>query len=532
MQEANEASKDVAKFYNFVMREEKTQDRIIATPHQLVMFSFADYHPYCVIRIPVGCGKTYFICSKALYNLGRNRSRRSAIMSASAPQAKKPLGMVADYIVDENLNDRLALVFPDLRPSPRPQDPWTTEQITVDRPPGIRDASMIAVGLETRISGSRISDAVADDVVDDQNTYNPSVRANANSKFNSRLVSRMDPADSSLVVCNTPFHREDLTYHLENKEHWPTITMDIYGFVRWSNANAAWIAMALERHLRPSTTRGGGAYDWYRLKAYDPDPEELTPLWPERYPYKWIQEKRYGKNGKGGMLPVEFARAFLCDPMSEDAARCQLEWIEKCKLQGMQYGAQYPLQYDGPNPTYTGVDIGVGRSSAHDKSTLFTIEKRPDGMRRILDIDSGRFTGRDIIGKIIEKTERFDSSVTVENNSAQDFIIQFAKETKKDLNVKGLTTTGASKRNENWGVESIFSEIQNGAWIIPCDRDGRVAKNTQAWIDDCIYYQPMAHSGDYLMASWFAREASRKRSSSTTTSWKGKTRALSSTGSF
>ena len=30
-----------------------------------------------------------------------------------------------------------------------------------------------------------------------------------------------------------------------------------------------------------------------------------------------------------------------------------------------------------------------------------------------------------------------------------------------------------------------------------------------AWIQEMLYYDPEAHTGDRLMASWFAREAAR-----------------------
>jgi hypothetical protein len=532
MRRAEEARNDISKFYEFVIREEKTRAKIQTTPHQHVMFSFAEYHPYCVIRIPVGCGKTYFIGARALFLLGKNRTRRGAIMASAQGQAKKVLLFVSDYIEDPTLNQPLALVFPELRPTTKAKEPWTSEAITVDRPAGIRDPSLVAAGLDTKISGSRLSYGVGDDIVDDINSRNPSVRRETTRMFNARLMNRMDPADSSVTVTNTPFDREDLTYYLENEERWPTITMDIYGYIRFSNAEASWMAMAMDTMLRPSTTRTGGAHDWYRLRAHDPDPEEETPLWPERYSLKWIQEKRYGKDGKGGMLPIEFARAFLCDPMSDDATRCQRAWIERCKLKGMREDFGFPLEYNGPNPTFTGVDLGVGKDRAHDRSTLFTFELLPSSERRILDIESGRWPGKTIIQKIIHKTECFDSSIAVENNNAQDYIIQFAVEEKKDLQITAHTTGKVNKHDTNWGVESIFNEVHNGAWIIPCDRNGKCHPEVQKWIDDMVFYIPNTHTGDHLMACWIGREASRKKKSSGPKPTTGKKRQMSSTGAF
>jgi hypothetical protein len=32
----------------------------------------------------------------------------------------------------------------------------------------------------------------------------------------------------------------------------------------------------------------------------------------------------------------------------------------------------------------------------------------------------------------------------------------------------------------------------------------------QQWVDDCLYYQPDAHTGDVLMAAYLAREQARE----------------------
>jgi hypothetical protein len=37
-----------------------------------------------------------------------------------------------------------------------------------------------------------------------------------------------------------------------------------------------------------------------------------------------------------------------------------------------------------------------------------------------------------------------------------------------------------------------------------------VAPQIQEWIDEMLYYQPSAHTGDRLMACWMAREAARQ----------------------
>lgn len=532
LREARKARSDLALFYSFVMRHEITKERLVTAPHQRLAISFMEAHPLCVLRLPVGSGKTYLMAATALWLMGNDVTQRAAIVSKTQGQAGKVLGMVADYITEPFLASGLALVFPWLKRSSRAQDPWTQTELTIERPAGIRDPSLTAAGLDTSTPGSRWSFLVADDVVDDENAMTPAARMKVESRFNGRLLSRLDPNDSRAVVTNTPWDREDLTYYLENTAQWPTLTMDIYGYIRFSNANAAWVEQALRDELRPSETRPSeGMRKWYRMRAHDPDPEELVPLWPARYSAARIAEIRYGKDGRGGMLPHEFARLFLCEPQDVGTARCQRGWIESCKQNGM--GKTFVLKYYGPLPTYTGVDLGVGPNKQHDKTVFFTIALHKNGSREILDIESGRFKGPEIIDKLIDKVRRFGSVSMVESNAAQKYILDFALDKQKDLKVDAQATTISNKHDRDFGVESIFTEFKNVAWTIPCDETGKCNKETQDFIDDCTYYQPPpAHTGNFLMAAWLAREASRKGARGNVAPRVGRKRDLVAEGGF
>lgn len=530
LRQAKEAAEDPCKLFEFAIKDEKSKQPLKAAPHQKLMFSFAEQHPQCVIRAPIGCAKTYQAGTMALSFLGKDRSTRGGIYSKVQKHSKKILSMVSDYISDPVLGTNVAAVFPGLQPSPRTKDPWTTEQIVVDRPAGTKDPSLVAVGIESKVQGSRLDWAIGDDLVDNKNSKTKEAREELINEVENQIVSRVE-AGGPIFIINTPWHHEDLTFYLELKCGWPTLTMDIYGFVRVSNADAAWMAKALDTMLRPSTTREDPVHDWYRLTAFDPDPEEETPLFAERYPLEKINALRYGVNGRGGMLPFNFARQLLCNPTPEDSARCERQWIERCKLLGI--GQSMVSSYTGPNPTYTAMDIGIGKKVIHDRTVFFTIEKLPDGSRKILEIETGRFSGPDIVSKAIQKADSFGSTLWVENNGAQDFIRQFAKDKKKDLKIKAHSTQGKNKWDVDWGVESIFSELEAGAWIIPCDRSGQCHPEVQRFIDQCLFYQPPPyHTGDVLMAGWIAREASRGKTSRRARPSVGKPRQMTSMGSF
>lgn len=530
MLEGERARGDLTAFYEFVIKNELTKESLVPSPHQILMFSFMLHHNWCVIRIPVLCAKTFSMTAAAMWFVGRDVTQRWVILSKTQKQARKPLSMMSDYIEDFDLGAQLRVTFPTLEPSTRSKDSWNMNEITVERPAGIRDSTLIAAGVDTKIEGSRISGILCDDLIDAENSGTPDQRKSLLSNFQSRFTSRMDVKSSRVVVTNTPWHKDDLSYSLENKLGWPTVTMDIYGNIRFSNVEASWLKTVIGFYIRESAKRGRG---WYRLVAHDPDPQEETPLWPDKYSPKDIHELRYGMHGKGGYLPYEFARLFLCQPMDDSMLRCQKSWVEKCKLLGM--GMTLTSNYVGVNKTITGIDLAVGKKRKfHDETTFFTIEELPNGTKVVLDIESGRYTGPEIRDKTIAKAKAYGSVIYVETNGAQKYIQDFTKEKNKDIKVRSHSTQKNNKGDVDYGVESGFGEIKDEGWIIPCDSEGICHPQVQLWIDEMVYYQPPpAHPGDRLMAWWIAREGARRsRSSDDPTPSTGKRLEMSNTGGF
>lgn len=495
---AAEARVDVSKFYEFVIRHETTKQPLEPAPHQRLMFAFVMEHAWCVLRQPIGTGKTFGMAAVGLWLMGQDVTHRGAIVSKAQGQATKVVRMVTDYILDPTLSAPLSLVFPWLKRSKRPGEAWTQTAITIDRPAGIRDPSLAATGLDGQIQGSRLSWVLGDDILDADNTLTAAGREQTHSRFDNRILSRLDPTGSRAVVTNTPWNLEDLTYKLE-AVGWPTMSMDIYGFIWFSeNVDRKWIMST--GLLRPSKKRPGT----WRLVEHDPDEEELTPLWPARYSAETIKSIRATR------LPHEFARLFLCQPFDEAALRCQRAWIDAAKREGRGKLHELGKVQDG-NPVYCGVDIAVGTKERHDQTSLFTFQLLDDGRRQIVEVDSGRWSGPTIADKVIEKHERFGAIIAVEGNTAQDFIRQFAVAKCPNLRVRAHTTTKVNKHNIDFGVESIFTELQAGKWVIPCDDNLNTNPEIETWAEECLYYQPPpAHTGDRLMASWIAREASRR----------------------
>jgi hypothetical protein len=519
MRRAAKARTDPAAFFEFVMREETTRERIRTLPHQRLVLEFVAAHPVCVIRMPVGFSKTYLMIALSLFFLGEDPTNRGLIISDTQGQASKPLLAVRDYI---ERSAELHAVFPALRPTQRAGDQWTQTALVVDRPFGIRDPSLAAVGDQGAVAGSRLSWAVVDDVLSLENTTTQALREKTHRWFESTVMSRLDPKNSRLAVTNTPWvgasesDPGDLTYVLEAAGV-PTLTMSAFGGI--------WITNAPNfdsDELRPAAA-SSRPEDEHRLKAHDapeylaaaypngapPNPdrdeEEIVPLWPERYSLAWLEAKRATTRAR------EFAQNYECKARSEADDRIKEIWIRHSLDEGKRTG-HYRFATTAPPgdlPVFTGVDVAIGQTTRHHRSALFTIAILPDRRRLLLDIEVGRFTGGELVAKVISKHETFGAIVRVENNAAQDFLLQWIRDKDKTVPIRAHTT-GKNKADPRHGVESLFIEFEQGAWILPCGVDGRPPRAVLEFLQAMRQYEPGAHTGDILMAAWLAREQARK----------------------
>ncbi len=517
------ARNDISKFFEYVVREEISQQPVTTLPHQRLFLEFVKAHPRCVARLPVGFSKTFLSATDLMFELGRDNTMRAAIVSASAAQAKKPLGMVKSYIEE---SPELRLVFPKLRQSQRDSESWTQSAITIDRPFGIRDPSLIAVGLDSKLlPGARLKRIVCDDLLNKENTHSPDQREQVKGFFKSTILSRRDAAGASITVTNTPWDPDDLTYWLENDLHWPTITMDAYGEIRFSNCpdfdsdlvrpvysvqestedDPCRLAVhdALE-HVLPALELANPAAAEQLVKSGATDVVdelEVVSLWPGRWPIPKLDElkaKDYADS------PTEFNQTIRCLAVSEETSRIKAEWLQRARRLARDLGFERPTAEWSTGNTFTGVDLAVGRGKKNDRTCFFTIWVDGMGRRVILDVEYGRWTGREILDNLMAKQHAFGSIVRIETNAAQLWMKEFALEFDPSLPIR-KHNTGANKTDVNFGLETIFADIENGLWAIPSG-----CKHIDRWISEMKSYDPDKHTGDGLMACWFAREQARQ----------------------
>jgi hypothetical protein len=460
------ARRDPSAFVEYVLRNEGDGSIIRNAPHHLAWQDFLSSNPWAVVFAPVEHGKTQQIAiGRALYELGRNPNARLALISNTSRQAEKLLGAIRQHI---DANPRLREVFPALRRSDVAGDPWHGTAITVQRATIAKDPSIQALGVGGPLVGSRLDGCVLDDVLDFENTRTHEQRSKLVDWFDSTVATRLVDGAFCWII-GTPWHPEDLLHVMAKRPG--------YAVRKWR---------AVENPEAPS--------------------EAWVPIWPEQFSVARLLHIQAGSTA------LNFARKYFCEVRSSETQRFHRAWFEAAAASGKRWGPfrTAPQSHGQAWPTFTGVDLGVGETDGHDMTVLFTIALEPRTLRRVvLEIMAGRWTGPDIVDRIFDVHRRFNSIVVVESNGAQKFIAQFASG--RQVPVRPFFTTGQAKYDEHFGVESLAIELRNGQWIIPSTDGslGGASPEVAQWVYEAELYHPDSHTGDRLMASWFAREASR-----------------------
>lgn len=449
------AKQDVETFLEYAIRDERTGKPIHQGPAHHLWHQLAEQHARLVLWSHVEAGKTTQLSiGRTLWLLGRNPNARVCVVSNTHGQAEKLTRTIARYIEQ---SAPLRHVFPSLAPDKN--NPWTSTQLFVKRGTVSKDPSVQSIGIHGNITGARIDYLILDDVLDYENTRTPRARQELVDWYNSTLPGRLSDGARVLVV-GTAYHPDDLLHRL------------------------------------------GAAPGWKAVRFPVLDPDTKLPTWPERWSLARIEARR----SELSLTPMEFARQMLCEARDDSESRFKREWIDKClaRGRGLPYTeglSDLPQDYR----VYTGVDLAASRRGTADLTVLFTILVHPDQTREVLEVQAGRWSAAEIIARSRDVHERYGSILVVENNAAQDYIVQFTA----DVGVPVVPfTTGRNKAHPEFGLESLAAELAQGKWIIP-NEGGCPPKEVNEWVREMLYYSPDAHTGDRLMASWLAREGAR-----------------------
>jgi hypothetical protein len=505
------AQNDLPTFAGLVMTDELSGAFVSPVVHQVLMMDFMNHHRKSVFILPINHTKTFSIVAYILWLIARDPTVRVAVFSATEAQAAKIVGLVKSYI--EGSEAFKFLSYGKVRPG----STWTSTKLRVKHSKRSKDDTLTAFGIDSKgIAGGRYDHLFGDDLLNESNTQTKDQREALIKTFTQVINSRVEPESvnprGSVVLTNSAWHPDDLLHSME-KAGWPTMRMQVdghiyvndkagdeYAFNRqyWDHpmvrpAPGAGADPTFGERLRINPAVAGGAHT------------ETSALWPERFNGDWEAQLR-----RDHPIDIERLRLFYSVCRDDGSAYCKAEWVENCKRNARMLGYHQLGRWTGnPKGTYGGLDIAVSRNEGSDDVAFFIFEVLSTGHRLIVDIDYGKYDGPTIVRKLAAYAKKYGLIVRVENNAAQDLLLQFTREADVSIPIRPHTT-GRNKAHPEHGVLSIFVELYNGAWIIPNDKLGRCDPKVQRWIDECLYYRPERHTGDVLMACWFAREQARK----------------------
>lgn len=450
------ARADPSEFCELVLRDEESGLPIVQAPLHERFQELACSHNRLLLWGHVESGKTQQLAiGHTLWEIGNNHRLRVVIGSGSMKYASRLVRAIRSYIEKPGpIHD----VFPQLKPGPF----WTETAfaVNIDGLKGVpKDPTVQAVSVGTAaLTGSRTDRFIGDDLLTLENTSTPQKRQKTKDWFYGVPMSRLTRRAKVRILGNA-FHPEDLMHELAEQPE----------------------------------------YAWRKFPVL----VNGESTWPDRWSMERIEAAR------NTMLAHEFARMLLCIPRDESSSRFKREWIDIALRRGEGYRPAFALNAIPPGySVLTGVDLGVRQKRNSDRTVLTTILVHPNEDREILWIESGRWAAKEIVDRIVDTHRRYNSIVIVENNAAQQYIVDFTKALSA-VPVRPFTT-GRNKANQEFGIESLATEIANGKWIIPA-KNGRPAnKEIDALVTAMLYFDPQQHTPDHLMSLWFAREGARQ----------------------
>jgi len=479
-----------------------------------------------VAAYPRGHGKsTHLSIGYPLWRIAKDRNLRIMLVSNTATVAQAFLRGVMNHIESNEKYKAFAeycspygqTVLPKIKiiSSRKMEERWSSQAITVDRDDiSLKDPSIQALGLFGSIISKRADIIVADDIVDQKNSETEEQREKIKDWLYTTLLPCLIPGGQFIYLGNT-WHANDLVQDLlrdpqfEFRQRLKAIIEEPPRQDLWQN----WAKIRLDDSIEPHARMEKA--EIFLTNNKKDMMEGSKVLWPDRMPYPDLYLLRLSNS-------YSFARMYQCDPMSRPDQKFEEIWLSKAKEKGKDLVLQ-DAPRDGLTMDYTtsGLDLAISLKDTADDTVLFTLDRVKYGNDVIKtgdfvirNIKRGKFTPNevrlmvkshnDLVKPIMIRVE----SVAYQQSMVNDLI---------DLgmiNIRGYKT-GGEKNDPEVGVNSIAVLLEIGKFVIPYNmQDPRTIELCSKLVDEMRSW-PDGHTGDSLMALWFAylemRDLSGKR---------------------
>lgn len=432
---------DTPEFHGQIMDLMEDRDR------RLKLINMAPYH-----------GKSSTATLKStLYEIVRDPSSRTALISRAAPLAEAFLYQIKQHLVDTDLYEGAAgNLIDDWGPFYNANH-WSNNQIYIAGRSGAQKEPTISVyGFGAQIYGRRFDRMIFDDVADLENSNTPEQVAKMYKKIWQEYVNRTGKTGQVAWV-GTRVAPGDIYSLLDDVEG-----MNVLRF--------------------PCIL----------------DEEDRAMLWPEHFPYSSAHQFRTA------MTEAEFQLVYQNVDMPGMGASFTQEVMDRSHDTERVIG-----QWDPAWALMLGVDpAGAGAQSGYTAMICMGVDLNT-GRRHLVDvINQKAMKAPQMLAQIVEWSERYSPrEARVEVNGLQSQLLQYNDELNRKLSNAGVRivphiTHRGNKWDPQFGVEAMSTLYHNNLISTPW-ADANSRKKFGA-LEQQLMQFPMGKVTDMVMAMWFA----------------------------
>ena len=470
-------------------------------------------HRKIAISAARGHGKSAHISiGLPLWLMANNHNLRILLISSTAQVAKSFLSEVVGHI---DRNDEYKLyskfvdpmqlgVIPRVKNWAKMREHWSSDSIVIDRDQlNLKDPTINAVGLFGSILSKRADVIICDDIVTQENSATEIQRKKVIDWIYTTIMPVLVPGGQFIYLGNT-WHQDDLVARLmhdpqfDYKKKMAAIISESTHPELWER----WAQFIMDES-HEIVERRMNAEEWYRANQAAMD-EGVKVLWPTRYPYSELYLMRLAN-------PYAFARMYQCDPSDRPDQRFKDAWLDAACKKGknLRLGLGKRENFEMEIVT-EGVDLAISEESGSDDTALLILDKvkysKVEGIKMgdiiVRDIIRGKMSPNQVKENIKSHHEQVKpDGIRVETVAYQEAI-------QRDLDEMGVPVrgykTGGEKKDPFIGINSLAIYAELGKLVLPFDNTDPRTINLISQLVNEMRAFPDGHTGDSLMALWFA----------------------------
>lgn len=467
---------------------------------------------FVVLTEPRDHGKSKH-CSVAypLWRIGKNHNLRILIVSATGGVSES---FLSEIMANIGRNERYQAwakeidpdgvgIIPQLRDRSKSLADWSGKQITIERSDiSLKDPTITATGLFGAILSKRADIIICDDVVNQLNSNTEEQRNKVKEWIETTVLPVLVPGGTFIYLGNT-WHADDVVSKFMTDPRFlvqkrkSAIISDATNKELWQK----WGSIMLNITVEPKTRRSlANAFYQENRAAMD---EGTQVLWPSRYPYSRLYFMRL-------LNPFMFARMYQCDPSNRPDQVIKEEWIQKALEKGKHLRFQ-----DLAHPrnllevSAAGMDLAISQEESADDTALLYLDLVRYGYDGVED---GDYLVRQIHrGHLTPNEQRTMPKTAWVEHGMQTIRVEsvgYQKSLTIDLSEEGIPVraynTGGEKFDPEIGINSLAVIMELGKMVIPSDPTDARTLELSAQLANEMRAFPSGHTGDALMALWFA----------------------------